>query len=281
MSQGGSTVTPAQRGDLVVVQQHHRDSVQHGDPREYDTFTVGVVTSITRDGLVKMFKEAGHVDEPDRSGRPDRGRTLPTVGFVRVLVQSAAKIDVAGSLATAACRTWELTGSVRPYNTLDELRGALMPHYKTQPGWEPLHQAGDTHAAARPPRRGRRPRPQLRRPGAGPSPGYRGARPMDTDRNQKRAREHPADTAETTARARAVPPAPTNPPGPCRARSHLITTRQACERRASNPPALSGHRSRKTVPKEAGIYLRVSETRTLQADEDIARATAIAADTEG
>jgi hypothetical protein len=138
---------PARRGDLVVVQQHHRDWVQRGEPREYDTFTVGVVTSITRDGLVKMFKEAGHADEPDWRGRPDRGRPLPAVGFVQALVRSAAVIDVPGALATAACRTWELTGSVRPYDTLDEVRAALGPHSKTQPTWEPLHEAAETHAA--------------------------------------------------------------------------------------------------------------------------------------
>ena len=149
MSEGGDTGTRARRGDLVVVHQHHRDAMQHGDPREYDTFTVGVVTSVTRDGKVKMFKEAGRVDEPGWQGRPDRGQALPTAGFAQALVRSAADIDVPGALATAACRTWENTCSVRPYDTLDEVRAALSPHFKGRDTWEPLHEPAETHAAAR------------------------------------------------------------------------------------------------------------------------------------
>lgn len=109
---------------------------------------VGVVTGITRDGLVKMFKPAGHIDEPDWRGRPDRGQQLPSVGFVQAIIGSAARIDVPGALATAACRTWDTTVSVRPYDTLDEVRAALRPHFRTQPAGEPLHEAAETRAAA-------------------------------------------------------------------------------------------------------------------------------------
>ena len=52
-------MTAAKRGDLVVIQKHNRDHAIGQETREYDTFTVGVVTSVTRDGMVKMFKEAG------------------------------------------------------------------------------------------------------------------------------------------------------------------------------------------------------------------------------
>jgi hypothetical protein len=149
MSEDKGTTARARRGDLLVVHRHHRDFPVRGEPREYDTFTVGMVTSITRDGKVMMFKEAGHADEPDWRGRPDRGQALPTVGFVQALVRGAADIDVPGALATASCRTWELTGSTRPYDALDEVRAALSPHFKTRPTWEPLHHAARTHAAAR------------------------------------------------------------------------------------------------------------------------------------
>jgi len=94
-------MSPARRGDLIVIQQHHRDWVLRGESREYDTYTVGVVTSVTRDGTVKMFREAGHADTPDWRGKPDRGQGMPA-GFERALIMSAADIDVTGALAACA-----------------------------------------------------------------------------------------------------------------------------------------------------------------------------------
>lgn len=149
MTSSDDKPTMASRGDLVVVVQHYRDWVRGEEPREYDTYTVGTVTSVTRDGTVKMFSEAGRAREPDLRGQADRGGGLPRTGFVRAYVMSSAKIDVAGALATAACRTWDGHATTRPYETLAEVQAALRPHLRTEPTCEPLHEAAERHAVAR------------------------------------------------------------------------------------------------------------------------------------
>lgn len=142
---------PARRGDLVIVQQHHRDSVLRGESREYDTYTVGTVTSITQDGRVKMFSEAGSVGEPQLRGQHHRGTGV--TDRMQTFVLGSDKIDVPGALATAACRTWD-TGAVRhastrPYQTLAQAIEALNPHSKTEAGWMVLNRAATEHAATR------------------------------------------------------------------------------------------------------------------------------------
>lgn len=142
----------AKRGDLVVIQKHNRDYAVGQETREYDTFTVGVVTSITRDGMVKMFKEAGHIDHVDYTGKADRGQAVSTVGHVRTMVVPAADVDVAGALATAACHVWVTDAAhethVRAYGSVEELRDALQPHRTGATFASELHAAAGTHAAA-------------------------------------------------------------------------------------------------------------------------------------
>ena len=48
----------ARRGDLVVICLRHRDW-KDGQPREYDDFWLGQVTSVTRAGLVRLYRPAG------------------------------------------------------------------------------------------------------------------------------------------------------------------------------------------------------------------------------
>lgn len=119
----------AKRGDLVVVQTHHRDYVLRGESREYDEFTVGVVTSVTRDGQVRMFRRAGNFDQgKDWRGQPDRGEELRPGSFVRALVMPATKIAVNAALAVAACHVWDGHESqARAYDSLEEVRAALRP----------------------------------------------------------------------------------------------------------------------------------------------------------
>jgi hypothetical protein len=139
----------ARRGDLVVIHHHHGDRPLRGEPHEYDTFTVGVVTSVTRQGQVRLVKEAGHVDQPGWRGQPDRGTPPRSAGLKQIFVASSRTIDTDGALATATCHTWPHTAGVRPYASLDDARAALRPHLRTQPGWEQLHDAAEKHAAAR------------------------------------------------------------------------------------------------------------------------------------
>ena len=139
----------AKRGDLVVVEQHRRDYAIGTGASEYDTFTVGVVTSVTRDGHVKMYRRAGCFDQgKDWRGQPDRGEQVP-VRMVRSYVCRSADIDVAGALATAGCHVWPSGHeSPMPYGSLAEVQADLKPHRKVGWRWNLLHDAGVAWEAA-------------------------------------------------------------------------------------------------------------------------------------
>jgi hypothetical protein len=139
----------ARRGDLVVIHLRHRDW-QAGQPREYDDFWLGQVTSVTRAGLARLYRPAGTFAwDSDGRGRPDRGQPLPSLWFERAAIKSQKEIDVPGALATAACHTWPgHEGHVRGYATLTEVTAALRPHLLDQPGWERLRDAAAAWEAA-------------------------------------------------------------------------------------------------------------------------------------
>ena len=139
------------RGDLVVIHLRHHDSRQGGESREDDQFQVGQVTSITRDGQVRLYRPAGDFPaDPDWRGHPDRGKPMPAVGFQCAWIMSARRVDVQGALATAACHVWPgHEDHVRGYGTLDEARAALRPHLLDGPWWERLRDAARAWEAAR------------------------------------------------------------------------------------------------------------------------------------
>ena len=144
----------AKRGDLVVFQEHHRDwHIGAKENREYDTFTVGVVTSVTRDGIVKMYRRAGNFDQgKDWRGQPDRGENAPARA-VRSYVMSSTDIDVAGALATAACHVWITDtaheDNAKAYDSLAEVQGELRPHLKIGYRWLAMRDAAATWEKAR------------------------------------------------------------------------------------------------------------------------------------
>ena len=113
----------ARRGDLVVIHLRHRDW-KDGQPREYDDFWLGQVTSVTRAGLVRLYRPAGTFAwDTDGRGRPGKGQPLPSLWFERAAIKSQKEIDVPGALATAACHTWPgHEGHVRGYATLTKSR---------------------------------------------------------------------------------------------------------------------------------------------------------------
>ena len=140
----------ARRGDLVVICLRHRDW-KAGQPREHDEFWLGQVTSVTRAGLVRLYRPAGQFAwEADGRGRPCRGRPLPSLWFERAAIKSQAEIDVPGALATAACHVWPgHEDHVRGYPTLTEVRAALRPHLLESAGREQLRDAAAAWEAAR------------------------------------------------------------------------------------------------------------------------------------
>ena len=139
----------ARRGDLVVICLRHRDW-KDGQPGEYDEFWVGQVTSVTRAGLVRLYRPAGRFAwDTDGRGRPGRGQPLPSLWSGRAAIKSQTEIDVCGALATAACHVWPgHEGQVRGYATLAEVKAALRPHLLDQPGWEQLRDAAAAWEAA-------------------------------------------------------------------------------------------------------------------------------------
>jgi hypothetical protein len=145
----GARNAVARRGDLVVICLRHRDWTA-GQPREYDDFWLGQVTSVTRAGLVRLYRPAGTFAwDADGRGRPNRGQPLPSLWFERAAIKSQTEIDVCGALATAACHIWPgHEGQVRGYATLAEVKAALRPHLLDQPGWEQLRDAAAAWEAA-------------------------------------------------------------------------------------------------------------------------------------
>lgn len=139
----------ARRGDLVVIHLRHRDW-QDGQPREYDDFWLGQVTSVTRAGLVRLYRPAGTFAwDSDGRGRPGKGQPLPSVWFERAAIKSQEEIDVPGALATAACHAWPRhEGHVRGYVTLAEVKAALRPHLVESPWRERLRDAAVAWEAA-------------------------------------------------------------------------------------------------------------------------------------
>ena len=140
----------ARRGDLVVIHLRHRDW-KAGQPREHDHFWLGQVTSVTRAGLVRLYRPAGTFAwESDGRGRPDNGQPLPSLWFEWAAIKSQKEIDVQGALATAACHVWPgHEDHVRGYATLTEVRAALRPHLLESAGWERLRDAASAWEAAR------------------------------------------------------------------------------------------------------------------------------------
>jgi hypothetical protein len=140
----------ARRGDLVVIHLCDRDW-KTGEPLEDDEFWLGQVTSVTRAGLVRLYRPAGtFAGERDWRGRPDRGQPLPSLRFERAMIKSQQEIDVPGALATAACHTWPgHEDHVRGYPALAEVKAALRPHLLDHPGWERLRDAAGAWEAAR------------------------------------------------------------------------------------------------------------------------------------
>jgi hypothetical protein len=111
-----TTPKKARRGDLIVVHTHQREL------GGYDHFRVGVVTNITRDGLVKKVQIDGNCAPIP----------LDCVGVdIRAYwIQPQDEIDVQAALATAATNPWTHNADLKgkPYDTLDEVKAALRPH---------------------------------------------------------------------------------------------------------------------------------------------------------
>lgn len=111
----------AKRGDLAIIESRHRDHFMGQDARERSAFAVCVVTSITRDGVVKAVRRTGYGDTIQPIAH--------WVGFHVAHIVPQTKIDVDGALEAARQHTWpDHPDQPKYYDTLDEVRDALRPH---------------------------------------------------------------------------------------------------------------------------------------------------------
>jgi hypothetical protein len=125
-----STEEPsARRGDLVVVHTTHLHYIVGEGNRSHDEFAVGVVTNITRGGLVKAYRPVGY-DTPVLIER--LGRQLQ-----QVYLMARSRIDVDAALDTARRHTWPGYDQPRYYDTLGEVKDALRPHLHSTLGVKP------------------------------------------------------------------------------------------------------------------------------------------------
>lgn len=121
----------AKRGDLIVVHCENRYYVNGEGARVSQDYRVGVVTSTTRDGHVRHYREATE-SQPMKYRDMTLWKRRPT-GFKRFWIVSQDCIDVAKALETAAANPWNLIslGTGKPYGSLKEVQDALRPHLKS------------------------------------------------------------------------------------------------------------------------------------------------------
>ena len=109
-------MTPAKRGDLVLVVEDHSYSVLGMDAGVRTDAMVGIVIGIDRKGFVTRWRSTW-------SGPPCR---IPE--NARVLIVSAAKIDVAAAMEAAIAHTWPGHDlQPMPFGSIDEARDFLRP----------------------------------------------------------------------------------------------------------------------------------------------------------
>lgn len=109
--------TAAKRGMALVHHRHVRDYVIGQGASERDEYVVGIVTSVTREGIVKRYREAGWNSEHDGpAGKHFRGN-----------IWLAPDLDADAAMAIAAAHTYPGHTQVMPFASLQEVREALRP----------------------------------------------------------------------------------------------------------------------------------------------------------
>lgn len=109
----------ARRGDLVAVVAERHDYIIGQERKPRTTVELAVVTSVTRDGIVKLVRHAWQSDD-------HKGVKLYPWESVRVV--SKDTIDVAQAIEIARSHHWPTTGAgVMPFDSVDECREAIRP----------------------------------------------------------------------------------------------------------------------------------------------------------
>jgi len=107
----------AKRGGLVITVEERSDLSLMGGRTVTAAYSVGVVTSITREGVIKAWR--------DTWGTEQLARHNPRVTFQ---VGSKDRFDVDGAYEMAKAHTWPGRPTPKDWDSLDELKAALRPY---------------------------------------------------------------------------------------------------------------------------------------------------------
>ncbi len=106
----------AKRGDLAVVVRTQRDFYQDRPTVTRTEVTFGVVTSITRDGVAKSFRDAW-----------DHVGPVKLYGNETVYIVPRVETDVDAAMRTAREHVFPNSDTPMPFGSLDEAKDVLRP----------------------------------------------------------------------------------------------------------------------------------------------------------
>lgn len=114
----------AKRGDLVLIVSHHAAYVVGQDTREYEQAKLGIVTRITRDGLVKCYRSPFSQEDDN----PREQKVDPTHEYCLIAPQS--DVDVSAVMAAYKQRCWDGDTMIRPFASVADARAFVQPFRK-------------------------------------------------------------------------------------------------------------------------------------------------------
>ena len=110
-------MTKAKRGDLVVIEKRTSYTTTSAGYHEATIYEVGIVTSITREGVTKAIET--------RYGGPTPLKNIYGVG--RTFIVSQDEIDVRAAAEAAWSNEWKPGYPGKPFDSLDEVRSVVSP----------------------------------------------------------------------------------------------------------------------------------------------------------
>jgi hypothetical protein len=115
----------ARRGDVVLIVRTTRDYIIGQAARERTDCSFALVSSITRDGMVKKVRRIAYGSDVLESAPSDLGL------HDRVYVLPATDVDVTGLLAAAKAHHWpDHPNQPMPFGGVDEARELARPFRK-------------------------------------------------------------------------------------------------------------------------------------------------------
>lgn len=119
MTQTTPTPTKPKRGDLIVLAETSRTAMIGAAREPHTTVRLGVITSVSRDGIPQKWRT------PSFQGAEPRDERIPR-GDVHLVTKDRVHVDAV--LQGYAAHTWPDSTMVRPFDTLNEAKALLREH---------------------------------------------------------------------------------------------------------------------------------------------------------